>query len=50
MRTLNQSGDTPKRTGTESVFSTARVESTVNQLINWGMCKKIFSYPAATPQ
>jgi hypothetical protein len=30
--------------------STAHVESTVNQLINWRMCKKIFSYPAATPQ
>jgi hypothetical protein len=30
----------PKRTGTESVFSTAHVECTVNQLINWRMCKK----------
>jgi hypothetical protein len=40
MRTVNQSGDTPKRTEKESVFSTAHVECAVNQLINWRMCKK----------
>ena len=33
MRTVNQSGDTPQRIGTESEISTAHVESTVNQLI-----------------
>jgi hypothetical protein len=36
-----------KRTGTESVISTAHAECAVNQLINWCMCKKQWSRTGA---
>src|ERR1700687_4803945 len=40
MRTLSQSGTTPKAYRKGERISTAHVECTVNQLINWRMCKK----------